>query len=461
MKSSLNYKSLSVSASHHSEQLSIVQKFALALITLSAIIVLGYSFGFANAQKGICLSVSFLAASVGTFMYARSQYQDTIPGIKNDDVWYTSLTNRGVWAWVLAILLTAFYILLYWYPSVLGKAGEGTSNTGLIGFFDPLSYAIKGKPASEWFVYGSLYTFIIIGLGVKFILKYRHNKYQIYRTLSVMFFQTCFAFILPEIMQSLNKPYNNFTNVWPLNYYFFFDWHIDEMLQNGTLGLFILFWGIASFLIFTPILTYFFGKRWYCSWVCGCGGLAETAGDPFRQLSEKSIRAWKIERWMIHSVLVFVVIMTVAVLVTKLTGFRNLFILDSGTLAQWYGFLIGAAFSGVVGVGFYPLMGSRVWCRFGCPMAAYLGLIQKYKSKFRITVNGGHCISCGNCSTYCEMGIDVKAYAQRGQDIVRSSCVGCGICSAVCPRGVLRLENADKNKDSRGVDLKNFLFNEN
>ncbi|NJW54948.1 4Fe-4S dicluster-binding protein, partial [Salinimicrobium oceani] len=54
---------------------------------------------------------------------------------------------------------------------------------------------------------------------------------------------------------------------------------------------------------------------------------------------------------------------------------------------------------------------------------------------------GGQCISCGNCSTYCEMGIDVRAYAQKGENIVRSSCVGCGICSAVCPRGVLKLEN--------------------
>jgi Pyruvate/2-oxoacid:ferredoxin oxidoreductase delta subunit len=74
-------------------------------------------------------------------------------------------------------------------------------------------------------------------------------------------------------------------------------------------------------------------------------------------------------------------------------------------------------------------------------MAATLGLLQKYFSRFRITVNGGQCISCGNCSTYCEMGIDVKWYAQREQNVIRSSCVGCGICAAVCPRGVLKLEN--------------------
>jgi polyferredoxin len=117
------------------------------------------------------------------------------------------------------------------------------------------------------------------------------------------------------------------------------------------------------------------------------------------------------------------------------------FFIPADWLKAWYGFFVGAIFSGVIGVGFYPLMGSRVWCRFGCPMAAILGLQQKFFSRFRITTNGGQCISCGNCSTYCEMGIDVRAYAQKGQDIVRASCVGCGICAAVCPRGVLKLEN--------------------
>jgi MinD superfamily P-loop ATPase len=36
------------------------------------------------------------------------------------------------------------------------------------------------------------------------------------------------------------------------------------------------------------------------------------------------------------------------------------------------------------------------------------------------------CISCGNCSTYCEMGIDVRAYAMANLDVKRAACVGCG-----------------------------------
>jgi polyferredoxin len=123
----------------------------------------------------------------------------------------------------------------------------------------------------------------------------------------------------------------------------------------------------------------------------------------------------------------------------------KLFLFDTYEMRSTYGFLIGSIFSGVVGTGFYPIFGNRVWCRFGCPMAAILGFQQRLFSKFRITTNGGQCISCGNCSTYCEMGIDVRAYAQKGENIVRSSCVGCGICSAVCPRGVLKLENDTPN----------------
>ncbi len=442
------------------------QKIASAIGAIGLLILFLASFNVSSVSTSTFLSVSLLLMSVGVVWYSARAYLTKKPGIKNDGVWFSSISSRGVIAWIAGIIITGFYVLLYWYPSLLGLGQDGAANMGLVGFFDPLSQFIKGKPASQWFVYGTLYTIAILIFGLKFIWKYRHNKYQVLRTLSVMFFQTAFAFLIPEILEGLNEPLGaawfgtDAKNMWPLDYDFFHAWHLDNLRNGGSLGMFMLIWGLLLILVISPLLTYFYGKRWYCSWVCGCGGLAETAGDPFRQLSDKSLRAWKVERWMIHSVLVFVFVMTALVLFQYFTDQSSFLGIPIYPVQKWYGFFIGAAFSGVVGVGFYPIMGSRVWCRFGCPMAALLGIQQKFFSRFRITTNGGQCISCGNCSTYCEMGIDVRAYAQKGQNIVRASCVGCGICAAVCPRGVLRLEGGSADISSKTDQLRTIHITE-
>ena len=515
-----NQVNLSVAA-HANSAMNGAQKIGSTLAIIGLFILTLALFNVQLANKPLWLYAALAAIAVGVVVYANAFYANKSIGIKNDGVFFKSISNKGMAAWALGILLTAFYVVLYWFPAYLGLGSDG-KNTGLVGFFDPLSLLLNGKIASQWFVYGTLYTIAIAALGYKFILKYRHNKYQLVRTISVVFFQLGFAFLLPELLEKLNpeKAYfaKDLKNMWPLNYYFFNDWHLKNLLNGGNLGLFMLFWGLALIVIISPVLTYFYGKRWYCSWVCGCGGLAETAGDSFRHLSSKSTKAWKFERWSIHIVLVLSIVTTIAVIFTFLTNnpqmswiskdqfvigialfislsvgliylykrsdldkdaiftmislaliivfsilinyfssANSILFIDSNSLREWYGFAIGSAFSGVIGVGFYPILGNRVWCRFGCPMAAILGLQQRLFSKFRITTNGGQCISCGNCSTYCEMGIDVRSYAEKGENIVRSSCVGCGICSAVCPRGVLKLENSyEKGRiNSREIMLGN------
>lgn len=376
------------------------------------------------------LFLTFGLCIMGSMMYILPKI-DEHPGIKNNGVFFHVMKNTGWLGILTGTWLIGFYLLLYFVPEYM---------TNWVIMVDPVSRIISGNEAGRFFLYGFIYTLCILVMGVRFIIHYRYSKYHVFRTLSVMFFQLAFAFLIPEILIRLNKPYYDFKNIWPLDYTFFFDYRLSQMIESGTIGIFMLGWGIALIVIAVPVMVYFFGKRWYCSWVCGCGGLAETLGDPYRQLSQKSLKAWKIERWMVHGVLVFAVVMTIGVLYTWFTNASRILFIDTYTLREIYGVYIGAAFAGVVGTGFYPLMGNRVWCRYGCPLAAYLGIVQRFKSRFRITTNGGQCISCGNCSTYCEMGIDVRWYAQRGQNIVRASCVGCGICAAVCPRGVLNLE---------------------
>jgi ferredoxin-type protein NapH len=392
------------------------------------------SIGPVSDNSSLFILLTYIICIIGSAMYILPKLEDGPPGIKNNGIFNSAMKNVGWLGIMTGAFFIVFYIVLYFYPEYM---------TNWIIMVDPISQFLKGSDAGRFFLYGFIYTLCILVMGVRMIIKYRHSNYQIARTISVMFFQTSFAFLIPELLLRLNKPYFDFKNIWPLDYDFFFDNELSTLMQSGSLGVFMLGWGIALIIIGVPVFVYFFGKRWYCSWVCGCGGLAETLGDPYRQLSNKTLKAWQVERWMIHAVLGFAIVMTAGVIYTYWTGSSQILGLSTYDVRSVYGAWIGAGFAGVIGTGFYPLMGNRTWCRFGCPLAAYLGIIQKFKSRFRITTNGGQCISCGNCSTYCEMGIDVRWYAQRGQNIVRSSCVGCGVCSSVCPRGVLNLENAD------------------
>ena len=382
-----------------------------------------------KSNVGIAFWVTMLFVFSGGFIYGLRTHLKRKPGIQNNGIMTSSVSSAGAIGWLIGITMTSLYILYYWWPQKL---------QGMTSLFDPLSQAIRGKDSDQWFMYGALYTIGVIIMGVKALAKYRHSRYQLIRTCSIITAQLFLAFLTPYIMEGLNKPYFAPNYFWPLDWKSMMPEKVSDLQEAGTVGKFIVGWVIIMFLVVTPILTYLYGKRWYCSWVCGCGGLANTAGDSWRQLSSKKVIAWKYERVTIYSVLIFSVVMTVMVWLASALGWFPSF---SKELKTVYGFLVGSVMAGVIGTGFYPIFGTRTWCRFGCPMAAVLGVIQRFKSRFRITTNGGQCISCGNCSTYCEMGIDVRWYAQRGQDIVRASCVGCGMCSAVCPRGVLQLEN--------------------
>ena len=420
---------------NYQDQTDIIQKAGLTLFAFS-LILLGLPTLPVDSQTGQWLLWSGIILSLaGLSLYFLRTYSKSHPGVRNNGIWLRHSTSRGTIAWITAVVLTGFYVLLYWFPFTLQSH---------IRALDPASQWLRNKPADHWFLYGTFYTLAILIMGLRASLKYRHSLYQIIRTLSVMFFQLGLAYLIPYVLQKLNEPEFYFSYFWPLKYDYLFPGTVGYLVQEpGALGVFMVFWTAVISLIGVPVLTFFLGKRWYCSWVCGCGGLAETAGDPYRHLSDKSRAAWQWEVAIIYPILGFIVLTTLLLWINSLMGGGLLGSLSNG-FSQTYGFFIGSVFSGVIGVGFYPIMGSRVWCRFGCPMAAYLGLLQKHFSRFRITTNGGQCISCGNCSTYCEMGIDVRWYAQQGQPIIRSSCVGCGMCATVCPRGVLKLENGPR-----------------
>lgn len=340
-----------------------------------------------------------------------------------------NLKNRGAAAYVLSAVLFGFYILLYFTEALTGPA----VSLGL---------------GSKWTLYGLLYTLAVAAGGVHVLRKYRHNRYIVIRTAVIVTVQATLAFSVPLILKFFKQPEYYFSYLWPLKLDYFTPGYIFSLPLPYVLYSFL------GSLLMVPVLGVFFGKRWYCSWICGCGGLANTAGEPFRHLSSKSYGSWRFEKWAIHTVLGLCLALTAMLFISYAAGAKNPELARlTGRFQTLYGLVVVSLLSGVIGVGLYPLGGTRVWCRFFCPMAALLGLVQK-AGRFRIRVKARMCISCGLCSKYCEMGIDVRAYAQANQSFTRASCVGCGLCAEVCPRGVLRLENATVRSPQELVQIK-------
>ncbi len=341
--------------------------------------------------------------------------------------YHEPLRNRNLTAWACSAILVAFYVDLYFFDHL-----------------EPVARALHLP--SKWTLYGLLYTIAMCVGGYFMLQKHGNSRYHTLRTASLIAVQSLLGFLLPLALDFTGRPAYYFSYFFPLKYDILFPGTLKDMPVAVAL------WFIFGSFVGVPLLVYFKGKRAYCSWICGCGGLAETFGDPWRHLSSRSDRAWRVEQASVHTVLALVFVMFGLVV-------GDAYAADGSALREvaehtrsFYSFAVGAVFSGVIGVGLYPLMGTRVWCRFGCPMAALLGLVQKF-GRFRISVKKDMCISCGNCSTYCEMGIDVRAYAMANLPIKRASCVGCGMCAHVCPRGVLRLETRADPGPQGSIDV--------
>jgi ferredoxin-type protein NapH len=374
-----------------------------------------------------------------------------------------SWRTRGWPGVAISAALVSFYVVLY-FESELGISWF--TDLGIALGLGGRDYVEHGHTwSAKWYLYGALYSIAMIAGAIYYLRRHGNSRYNQARIAVNVAVQVLLAFTLPFLMPFFGGKEFYFSYFWPLKIEYFYPSTLEDL--PFYLGLYTL----AGSLLAAPILSILYGKRWYCSWVCGCGGLANTFGDPWRHLTSKSTRAWRFEQVSVHTVLF------IALVATALIGLDALLMADEsgapsdvprafhtfvqgGTLSVkgLYGLVVGAILAGVAGVGLYPLLGPRVWCRNFCPMAALLGWFQKL-GRFRIRVKKDMCISCGNCSTYCEMGIDVRSYAQNNESFTRASCVGCGMCAHVCPRGVLKLENAwrlSKDKEKQRLRVVDF-----
>ncbi|MFQ5664762.1 MAG: NAD(P)-binding domain-containing protein, partial [Terriglobia bacterium] len=324
-------------------------------------------------------------------------------------------------------LLFLFSILAVGTFYILKKFMPGVVMLPVPGFL--------GVPASQWdlgSLYPLIYTLVVAGFGVRAIRRWKKFRWrakkgfggqQTLRLASLIFFQTFFFFLVPLFILKDWK-------AWALLY----PWPL--VVHPGTLAHFLAstfwwWWSLGLILIAVPVFTLLYGKR-YCTWVCGCGALAETLGDSWRHYSPKGVGNTRKER-QLYFVTGF------AVLATVLVAAGYDFAVAGVTLSQVYSYTVDLFLIAIIPVAMYFFLGGKIWCRYWCPVVGVMNLVGKKYSRFRISADKHRCIACNMCTRYCEVGVDVMKFAVKGEGfgMWNSSCIGCGVCIHVCPTDVL------------------------
>ena len=230
---------------------------------------------------------------------------------------------------------------------------------------------------------------------------------------------------------------------WPLNVY--------NIFTHDPLWAWIAIGFVQTFVLI-PLGIYYFGKGFYCGWICSCGALAETLGDTQRHKMPHG-PGWN----RLNMAGQVVLAIAFLILVVRIVGW----ILPDGNaidrvfdpwLKEPYKWIVDVFLAGVIGYGLYFWFSGRVWCRFFCPLAALMHIYARF-SRFAIVADKKKCISCNVCTSVCHQGIDIMSFANKGAPMRDPECVRCSACVERCPTGVLQFGQVDRQGRTITLDL--------
>ena len=341
-------------------------------------------------------------------------------------------------------------------------------------FFGSRYFGIEFLNKSQSFWYTGFYSLTILIFGLRRI-KVKPTKYIKLQTWSLILIQALPLFILPEfIFPGLGKAgllgsSDQFimSQIFPnesywRSYGFILAWPLSlSNLYSSNITTFWLVFSLFQTFVVIPFIVYKWGKGAYCGWICSCGAMAETLGDEYRTLALHGPKAKKWEnfgQWALLVAFTITVVKLISILYNIEIPIINQNISYAADFVQKFYYMgIDVIFAGVLGVGVYFFLSGRVWCRFGCPLAALMHIYTRF-SPYRIFSEKKKCISCNICTKVCHMGIDVMNYANKGIPMNDAECVRCSACVVNCPTQVLSFGSLPKG-DVNNQSYKNLNIN--
>ncbi|MCW8809852.1 MAG: NAD(P)-binding domain-containing protein [Ignavibacteriaceae bacterium] len=418
--------------------------FALPSIILSTLFL--DSTRIWNVTKYINAGVAYIALTAAVLLGIYLLYKflrDYIPQIKPD--WQT-------FKYFYFISVAVFFTVIFFGGRYFG-------------------FELLGKSQSFW--YTGLYSLTIFIFGLR-RMKMKPTRYIKYQTWTLILIQALPLFILPEFVFPFlgsigalgGKDGFMLTQVFPgesywRSYGFILAWPLNfSNLYNGNITSFWLFFSFIQTFVVIPYIVYRWGKGAYCGWICSCGALAETLGDEYRTLAPHGPKAKKWEnfgQWALLIAFIITALKLLSILYNINIPLINKNVSYTTDFFQKFYYIgVDVIFAGVLGLGVYFFLSGRVWCRFGCPLAAWMHIVNRF-SHYRIFSDKKKCISCNICTKVCHMGIDVMNYANKGIPMNDVECVRCSACVVNCPTEVLTFGTLPKI-DTENVLYKNISF---
>lgn len=305
--------------------------------------------------------------------------------------------------------------------------------------FTPEAYQqiLKTHWFQQGYLYSLLYTLVMAGFGTQALRRWsniaRDNTYQKWRYISLIGFQVVF-FLIANVIAIQGMAIDNAWRAWGLYqpwplFFGTFDFKWWNRSDPAAVMWFFIGSGLLGTFVAIPLLSRWHGKR-FCTWICGCGGLAETLGDRWRHLAAKGkrSRAWEFQGALVLAAAAIVMFVTLGALHGD----------SDNAWMTAYKYVVDFWLVAVIPIALYPFFGGKVWCRYWCPLAAWNQILARAYGRLQIESND-KCISCTQCSKFCQVGVDVMAFAKNQQafDNANSACIQCGICIDVCPMNVL------------------------
>ncbi len=344
-------------------------------------------------------------------------------------------------------------------------------------FFGEKYFGVTFLDKSQGFWYTGFYSLTILIFGLRRI-HLKPTGYIKRQTWTLILIQALPLFIFPELIFPMlggaglmgNPEGFIMTQIFPTanwagaqpsywrSYGFILAWPLNfGNLYDGQITNFWLIFSLVQTFLFIPFIVYKWGKGAYCGWICSCGALAETLGDEYRTLAPHGPTAKKWEnigQWILLAAFIITGLKLIGILFRiEIPVINESFSYTADFLKNFYYIGIDIIFAGVLGVGVYFFLSGRVWCRFGCPLAALMHIYTRF-SRYRIFAEKKKCISCNICTKVCHMGIDVMNYANKGIPMNDVECVRCSACIINCPTEVLSfgsLPSHDTNNTSYKV----------